>query len=73
MLNTVVSTCSCERNGSPFEFIHSKKRNRVLPGSTVDPSCATDLVFVFSNLHLSEKGKSVKYTEEHPEWNSDAE
>ena len=65
VLSRVASACSCERNWSTFEFIHSKKRNRL------EPSRANDLVYVFSNLRLLKRVQSAEYDEEHPEWDSD--
>ena len=40
------SAGACERNWSSYEFIHSKKRNKL------SLERANDLVFVFSNLRL---------------------
>ena len=67
VLSRVASACSCERNWSTFEFLHSKKRNRL------EPSRANDLVYVFSNLRLINRVRSVEYDEEYPEWDSDDE
>jgi hypothetical protein len=50
---TVLSQCSaastCERNWSTYDFIHSKKRNRLTPQRV------QDLVHVFSDLRLALK------------------
>jgi len=43
VLSQVTVALACERNWSTFEFIHSKKRNRLT------------LVYVFSSLCLREK------------------
>ena len=64
VLSRVASACSCERNWSTFEFIHSRKRNRL------DPSRANDLVYVFSNLRLIKHTVNPEYEEEFPEWDS---
>lgn len=42
----VSSASSCERNWSSYEFIHSKKRNRL------NTERAEKLVYVHSNLRL---------------------
>lgn len=47
---TVVSTC--ERSWSTFDFIHSKRRNRL------SAERSSDLVYVFSNLRLLDKIQS---------------
>jgi hypothetical protein len=48
VLSQVTVASACERNWSTFEFIHSKKRNRLT-------SERADLVFLFSSLRLKEK------------------
>ncbi len=53
---------ACKRNWSTFEFIHSKKRNRL----TFER--AADLVFVFSSLRLREKLFDLEYKEQFVEW-----
>ena len=50
---------ACERNWSAYDFIHSKKRNKLTPQR------ANGLVFVFSNLRLMEK---FKQPEKFAEW-----
>jgi len=40
------SACACERNWSNFDFIHSKRRNKLSARQ------AADLVHVFSNLRV---------------------
>jgi hypothetical protein len=62
VLGQVSSACSCERNWSTYDFIHSKKRNRLLPDR------ARDLVFVFSNLHLLDKVEAAEYCDTVIEW-----
>lgn len=53
------SAGACERNWSAYDFIHSKKRNKLTPDR------ANDLVFVFSNLRLMAK---FKEPEKFAEW-----
>jgi hypothetical protein len=55
----VSSTGACERNWSIYDFIHSKKRNRLHPDG------ANDLVFVFTNSRLIQK---FKEPEKFAEW-----
>jgi Protein of unknown function (DUF 659)/hAT family C-terminal dimerisation region len=50
-LSQVSSASSCERNWSLYDFVHSKKRNRL------DPGRAASLVYVHSNLRLLSKVK----------------
>ena len=47
----VSSAGACEWNWSTYDFIHSKKRNRLTPDR------ANDLVYVFTNAHLFQKFK----------------
>ena len=61
----VASACCCERNWSTFEFIRSKKRNRL------EPAHANDLVYVFTNLRLIKQVKSLEYEQDFSEWDSD--
>lgn len=51
------AACACERNWSTFDFIHSKKRNRL------NPQRARDLVYVFSNRRLLDKIETIGYKE----------
>jgi hypothetical protein len=46
LLSQPSSACSCERNWSPYDFIHNKRRNRLTAER------ARDLVFVFTNGRL---------------------
>jgi hypothetical protein len=62
VLSQVIVALACERNWSTFEFMHSKKRNRLTSER------APDLVFVFSSLHLTEKLFDPEYKEEFVEW-----
>ena len=55
----VSSAGACERNWSTYDFIHSKKRNRL------HPDRANDLVYVFTNLRLIQGFKAPK---KFPEW-----
>jgi hypothetical protein len=52
----VLSQCTvasaCERSWSTFDFIHSKRRNRL------SAERSSDLVYVFSNLRLLDKLQS---------------
>ena len=43
----ITKICNCERNWSAFDFIHSKKRNKLSPAK------AEELVYVFSNLRAA--------------------
>ena len=45
----VASSGGCERYWSTYDFIHSRKRNRLTPKR------ANDLVYVFANMRLTEK------------------
>ena len=58
----VSSAGGCERNWSTYDFIHSKKRNRL------HADRANDLVYVFTNARLIEKFKSP---EKFAEWVSE--
>ena len=49
VLSQCCSTTKCERNWSIFEFIHSKRRNRL------EHKRLNDLVFVRYNLKLRER------------------
>ena len=51
-LSLVAGACSCERNWYAFDFIHSKKRNRLRAEK------CEGLVYVFSNLRLHRKANS---------------
>ena len=53
ILSLVGGACSCERSWSAFDFIHSKKRNRLSA-----EKCG-ELVYVFSNLRLLRKANSA--------------
>ncbi|KAK2970929.1 hypothetical protein RJ640_026581, partial [Escallonia rubra] len=48
VLSQCTSATGCERNWSAFEFIHSKKRNRL------EHKRLNDLIFVRYNLKLRE-------------------
>jgi hypothetical protein len=68
---TVLSQCSvasaCERNWSTYDFIHSKKRNRLTPQR------AQDLVHVFSDLRLAHKVNSIEFEEDMVSWMEEEE
>ena len=53
ILSLVAGACSCERSWSAFDFIHSKKRNRL------SAEKCEELVYVFSNLRLLRKANSA--------------
>ncbi|XP_074356651.1 uncharacterized protein LOC141696405 [Apium graveolens] len=55
LLGQPCSSSCCERNWSTYSFIHSVKRNKILP------SWAEDLVYVHTNLRLISR-KSELYT-----------
>ena len=56
----VSSAGACERVWSAFDFVHSKKRNRL------DPDRAQDLVYVFTNKRLQRRAaKSEAFAEWH--------
>ena len=67
----VLSQCSvasaCERNWSSYDFIISKKRNRLTLAR------ANDLVDVFANLRLSKKLGGLAYEEGMVQWAEDRE
>jgi hypothetical protein len=50
----VSSACACERSWADYDFIHSKRRNRLLADR------ARDLVYVFSNMRLADKQDKVE-------------
>lgn len=49
----MTSSSACERNWSHYDYIHSRKRNRLTA------SKARDLVYVFTNGRLTKRLKSV--------------
>jgi len=51
------SVIHVERNWSTYDFIHNRKRNRLTEAR------AHDLVYVHSNLKLSQKLQSLEYQE----------
>lgn len=54
----ISSSGASERNWSTYEYIHSRKRNRLLPAR------ANDLVYVFSNMRLIAKfGQAEKFAD----------
>ena len=62
ILSQVASACACERNWSTYDFIHSKRRNKLTS------SRAEDLVFVFSNMNLVLRTQAIEYKEKHVQW-----
>ena len=61
------SSSSCERGWSTYDFIHSKRRNRLTPER------ARDLVYVFTNGRLADKMASGEAQEEFVGWDAMAE
>ena len=59
---TLVSSSAAERNWSTYDFIHSKKRNRLTEAK------ARDLVYVHSNLRLLDKISDVNFTDTTVQW-----
>jgi hypothetical protein len=49
VLSQTTSSCSCERAWSAYDFIHSRRRNKLAPAR------ARDLVYVFTNKRLVRK------------------
>ncbi len=62
VLSQVSSACACERNWSSYDFIHSKRRNRLTPAR------ARDLVWVFTNVRLAAKMQSIASEEPFVGW-----
>ena len=60
VLAMVSGAGTCERNWSAYDFVHSKKRNRL------DPDRAEDLVYVFTNMRLHKKAQK---SEAFADWN----
>lgn len=67
VLAQVSSACACERNWSTYDFIHSKKRNKLTPAR------ARDLVYVFTNQRLVDKLHKVDNEETFPPWDAPSE
>ncbi|WIA20432.1 hypothetical protein OEZ85_004845 [Tetradesmus obliquus] len=67
VLSQVSAAVSCERNWSTYDYIHSKKRNKLAPAR------ARDLVYVFSNQRLLRKLNSGTHQEEFVPWDSEDE
>jgi hypothetical protein len=67
VLAQVSSACGCERNWSTYDFIHSRKRNRLAPGR------ARDLVWAFTNGRLADKMKAYGHEEDFVGWDKTAE
>lgn len=64
-LSQTCSSSTAERNWSSYEFVHSKKRNRL------NAERCNDLIYVFTNLRLVERLRSDAYDEQVVEWESD--
>lgn len=60
-----VTTSAAERNWSAYEFVHSKKRNKL------SAARCNDLVYVFSNLRLANKLRDPYFKEQVMEWGPD--
>ena len=67
LLSQVSSACTCERIWSTFDFIHSRRRNRL----HVDR--ATKLVYIFTNLRLLDKESKDTLQDAFPAWRELAE
>ena len=67
VLSQVSSALACERNWSTFDFIHTKRRNRL------ECKKMRDVVFIHSNLRLTEKLENVNYEAETIEWDSQSD
>ena len=67
VLSLVATASSCERSWSTFDFIHSKRRNRLTAAR------ANDLVYCFSNLRLRDReaDRAEVAAEQIPEPDSD--
>ena len=57
IMSQVASSCSRERSWSAYNFIHSKRRNKLTY------SRAEDLVYVFSNMQLALRTQSVDFVQ----------
>ena len=64
VLAMVSGAGACERNWSAYDFVHSKKRNRLTPER------AEDLVYTFTNMRLSKKAQK---SEAFADWNKGEE
>ena len=66
VLSQVSSASFCERNWSTFDFIHTKKRNRL--------KCkkVRDVVYVHSNLRLMDKLTDLAYNGQNIQWSSES-
>lgn len=53
VLSVAASSGSCERNWSAYDFIHTKRRNRL------KASRARDLVYCFCNMRLLPRPQSI--------------
>ena len=53
VLSVAASSGSCERNWSAYDFIHTKRRNRL------KASRARDLVYYFCNMQLLPRPQSI--------------
>lgn len=62
LLGQPCSSSCCERNWSTYSFIHSVKRNKILP------SRAEDLVYVHTNLRLLSRKSDLYKTGETKLW-----
>ena len=67
VLSQVTSAGSCERNWSTFDFIHSKKRNKL--------TCATawNIVKVHCNLRLVDNIEMIGHSDANVDWSSSDE
>jgi hypothetical protein len=65
VLAQVASASACERNWSTFDFIHTKKRNRLRSTKV------RDVVYVHCNLRLTEKLENVNRVMDTVQWDKD--
>jgi hypothetical protein len=66
VLSQCVSASACERNWSTFDFVHTKKRNRL------SSTKVNKLVYIHSNLRLVDRIGTVGYTEDTVKWTTEA-
>ena len=67
VLSLVAGACSCERNWSAFDFVHSKKRNKL------SAEKSAELVYIFSNLRLLRRVTAGDMVELFYAWRKDGE
>lgn len=67
VLSQVISASACKRNWSTFNFIHTKKRNKL--------KCqrVRNIVSVHCNLRLLDSIEDIKNKEDYIDWSSSSE